>query len=180
MITLGALSLAFTFIRTFCFSLPQTPRYLLSQGRDQDAVDAVNCVAKKNCKPEPLTLVMLRDIDAQLGMTPSEDRQSIMKLSTRETISESMQAFRGQHYRALFATKKLARHTIIIWAIWLTIGELYCWCFRILCADHCTLPALRIPFTSISCRRIWPRNSPKTPPSAHRIATIVLNQRLGW
>ncbi|KAJ5321136.1 hypothetical protein N7476_004138 [Penicillium atrosanguineum] len=121
MITLGALSLAFTFIRIFVFKLPETPRYLLSQGRDQDAVDAVNYVAKQNGKPEPLTIGMLRDIDARLG-TASSESETRTKLSTKEIISENMEAFRGTHYRALFATSKLSRQTLIIWAIWLTLG----------------------------------------------------------
>lgn len=67
MITLGGLALAFTFIRIFLFKLPETPRYLLSQGKDQEAVDTVNYVARQNGKPEPLTIGMLRDIDIHLG-----------------------------------------------------------------------------------------------------------------
>jgi hypothetical protein len=121
MITLGALSLAFTFIRIFLFKLPETPRYLLSQGRDHDAVEAVNYVARQNGKPEPLTIGMLQDIDASLG-TASSESESRTKLSTKEIISENMEAFRGTHYRALFANAKLARQTLIIWAIWLTLG----------------------------------------------------------
>lgn len=121
MITLGALSLAFTFIRIFVFKLPETPRYLLSQGRDQDAVDAVNYVAKQNGKPEPLTIGMLQDIDAKLG-TAYIEIETRTKLSTKEVISENMEAFRGTHYRALFASSKLSRQTLIIWAIWLTLG----------------------------------------------------------
>ncbi|KAJ5083767.1 hypothetical protein N7456_013194 [Penicillium angulare] len=124
MITVGALSLAFTFIRIFAFKLPETPRYLLSQGRDQDAVDAVNYVARQNGKPEPLTIGMLREIDARLGMIVNEEEPRT-KLSVKEIVSENMEAFRGGHYRALFATKKLARQTIIIWAIWLTVGIAY-------------------------------------------------------
>ncbi|KAJ5678659.1 glucose transporter [Penicillium macrosclerotiorum] len=120
MITLGALALAFTFIRIFVFKLPETPRFLLSQGRDQEAVDAVNHVARQNGKPEPLTIGMLHEIDARLG-TPNENCNR-PGLSTREIISENMQAFRGEHYRALFATSKLSRHTVIIWGIWLTVG----------------------------------------------------------
>lgn len=123
MITLGALALAFTFIRIFLFKLPETPRYLLSQGRDQDAVDAVNHVARQNGKPEPLTIGMLREIDARLGMIVNEEEPRT-KLSAKEIISENMEAFRGEHYRALFATRKLTRQTLIIWAIWLTVGEL--------------------------------------------------------
>lgn len=120
LITLGALSLAFTFIRIFVFRLPETPRYLLSQGKDQAAVDAVNYVARQNGTEEPLTIGMLRDIDYRLG-TASPEREAT-GLSTTEIIRENFKDFRGSHYRALFATRQLSRHTILVWVIWLTIG----------------------------------------------------------
>ncbi|PYH80965.1 Clavaminate synthase-like protein [Aspergillus uvarum CBS 121591] len=121
LITLGGLSLAFTLIRTFVFTLPETPRYLLSKGRDQAAVDAVNHVATANGKPPPLTLSMLQDIDARLGIPTTTSSA----LSTTEILRENMKDFKGEHYRALFATKLLSRHTVIIWGIWLTIGIAY-------------------------------------------------------
>ncbi|KAJ6185145.1 hypothetical protein N7519_006446 [Penicillium mononematosum] len=123
LITLGGLALAFTFIRIFAFKLPKTPRYLLSRGRDQDAVNAINYVAKQNCKPEPLTFEMLQEIDARFGNTPSEGESN--RMTTKEIVKENMRAFRGEHYRALFATRKLGRQTLIIWAIWLTVGIAY-------------------------------------------------------
>ncbi|EAU30752.1 conserved hypothetical protein [Aspergillus terreus NIH2624] len=113
LITLGALSLAFTFIRIFVFRLPETPRYLLSQGKDQAAVDAVNYVARQNGKEEPLTIGMLRDIDYRLG-TASPEREAT-GLSTTEIIRENFKDFRGSHYQALFATRQLSRHTILVW-----------------------------------------------------------------
>lgn len=122
MITLGGMAFVFTFVRIFVFKLPETPRYLLSQRRDQDAVDAVNYVARENGKPEPLTIGMLLDIDVRLGTTPGEEGAR-SGLSAKEIVTENMQAFKGQHYRALFATWKLSRHTTIIWVIWLTIGK---------------------------------------------------------
>jgi hypothetical protein len=106
----------------FLFKLPETPRYLLSQGRDQDAVDAVNYVAKQNGKPEPLSIGMLREIDARLGLIVNEE-EARTKLSVKEIVSENMEAFTGKHYRGLFATRKLARQTIVIWAVWLTVGK---------------------------------------------------------
>ncbi|KAB8274955.1 FMN-dependent dehydrogenase-domain-containing protein [Aspergillus minisclerotigenes] len=121
LITLGGMSLVFTLIRLLAFKLPETPRYLLSQGRDQDAVEAVNYVARQNGRPEPLTIGMLREIDIRLGTTPSEDGAHA-RISTKDMIAENMRTFKGEHYRALFATSKLSRHTIIIWVIWLTIG----------------------------------------------------------
>ncbi|KAB8256178.1 FMN-dependent dehydrogenase-domain-containing protein [Aspergillus pseudonomiae] len=121
MITLGAMALLFTLLRLFVFKLPETPRYLLSQGRDEDAVAAVNHVARQNGRPEPLTIGMLREIDMRLGATPSENGAHA-RLSTKQVVSENLRSFRGEHYRALFATSKLCRHTIITWVIWLTIG----------------------------------------------------------
>lgn len=126
LITLGALSLAFTVIRIFIFKLPETPRYLLSKGKDQAAVDSVNYVARQNGKPEPLTIGMFQEIDARLGITnESNTAAQGPGLTTKEIIKENMKDFRSTHYQALFATRKLGIHTGIIWLIWLTIGK-YC------------------------------------------------------
>ncbi|PWY76080.1 Clavaminate synthase-like protein [Aspergillus sclerotioniger CBS 115572] len=124
LITLGALSLAFTCIRWFVFKLPETPRYLLSKGKDQAAVDAVNYVARENGKPEPLTIGMFQEIDARLGITQGESTEG-PGLTTKQIIQENMKDFRSTHYQALFATRKLGIHTTIIWVIWLTIGIAY-------------------------------------------------------
>jgi hypothetical protein len=82
----------------------------------------VNHVARQNGKPEPLTIGMLREIDSRLGYNSNEDGGPA-RMSTKEKVKENMQAFRGDHYRALFATRSLGRQTIIIWAIWLTVGK---------------------------------------------------------
>lgn len=66
---------------------------------------------------------MLQAIDARFGNMPSEEGES-KRMTTKEIVKENMQAFKGEHYRALFATRKLARQTLIIWAIWLTVGKL--------------------------------------------------------
>ncbi|KAE8153019.1 hypothetical protein BDV25DRAFT_169567 [Aspergillus avenaceus] len=120
LITLGALSLVFTFCRVFVFKLPETPRYLLSQGRDQDAVDVVNYVAKQNGKEPPLTIGMLQEIDSRLDSSSGTTQSG--RMSRKQVIKENLRSFRGEHYRALFATKKLGTHTAIMWIIWLTIG----------------------------------------------------------
>ena len=102
------------------FKMPETPRYLLSKGRDKDAVDAVNHVARQNKKPEPLTIGMLESIDRHFS---TESSPANAGLSNREIIRETMQDFKGAHYKALFATKRLSLHTTLIWLIWLTIGK---------------------------------------------------------
>jgi MFS family permease len=122
MITLGAMALLFAMIRIFVFKMPESPRYLLSKGRDAEAVEAVNYVARRNGKPEPLSLGMLQDIDRDLGIAVNED-EGRAGLSRTEIIKENLKDFKSANYKDLFATRKLAQHTSLIWLIWLTIGK---------------------------------------------------------
>jgi len=124
MITLGGLSLVFAVVRLFLFKMPESPRYLLSKGRDAEAVEAVNYVARRNGKPEPLNVAMLQDIDRDLGITVNLD-EGRQGLSHSDIIKENLKDFKSANYRDLFATKKLAYHTALIWLIWLTVGKNY-------------------------------------------------------
>lgn len=124
MIVLGGLAIAFAMIRIFIFRMPESPRYLLSKGRDAEAVEAVNYVARRNGKPEPLNLTMLQDIDRELGIMVNND-EGRARLSRTQIITENLMDFKSANYKGLFATGKLSRHTAIIWFIWLTIGELF-------------------------------------------------------
>lgn len=124
LIILGGLALAFALIRILVFELPESPRYLLSQGRDIDAVEAVNYVARRNRKPEPLNLVMFQEIDRQIGLTPTTEEE-LRALSRTQILKENLKDFQAMNYKSLFATKDLARHTTLIWLIWLTIGVAY-------------------------------------------------------
>lgn len=68
---------------------------------------------------------MLQAIDARLGTVPTSHESGGARLSTMQIIQENMKEFRGSHYSALFATRKLSFHTALIWAIWLVIGVAY-------------------------------------------------------
>lgn len=93
----------------------------MSKGRDAEAVDAVNYVARRNGKPEPLTLDMLQDIDAQLGVPINYEEEG--GISQMNIMKENFKDFKGVEYSKLFANKKLGLHTGLIWLIWLTIGK---------------------------------------------------------
>lgn len=112
MITLGGLALAFSWIRLFVFKMPESPT--LSNGRDAEAVEAVNYVARRNGKPEPLHISILQDIDRELGLIINPD-ESRTGLSRMEIIKENMKDFKSVNYKSLFATRILARHTALIW-----------------------------------------------------------------
>ncbi|THY54394.1 hypothetical protein D6C99_03518 [Aureobasidium pullulans] len=123
MITLGAMTLVFAFIRIAVFKMPESPRYLISKGRDAEAVEAVNYVARRNGKTEPLTLAMLQEVDRVTGGEVKAGATT--KLSRNAIIKENLKDFKSINYKNLFANAQLARHTSIIWLIWLTIGIAY-------------------------------------------------------
>ncbi|KAJ9144215.1 Hexose transporter [Pleurostoma richardsiae] len=125
MYTLGAIALAFSFIRIFLFKMPESPRYLLSRNRDAEAVEAVNYVARRNGKPEPLTVAMLQQIDHDLGVAVSPEEAGRQGLTRKQILMENLADFKAVNFKSLFATRKLAQHTSITWLIWLVIGIAY-------------------------------------------------------
>ncbi|KAF1949151.1 MFS general substrate transporter [Byssothecium circinans] len=129
MITLGLMAIAFGLIRILAFKIPESPRYLLSKGRDADAVEAVNYIARYNGKPETLTIDMLRAIDAQLGHGGSPDHpntsSSSKGLSQMQILKESFKDYDTGSFKKLFSGRRLARHTSVTFIIWLTIGIAY-------------------------------------------------------
>lgn len=122
MITLGGLALAFAFIRIVVFKMPESPRYLLSKGRDAQAVEAVNYIARRNGKPEPLTLSMFTSIDISLGLPPNPHAEGNTGLGAMARLKENFADFSVSNWANLFSTRKLAQHTSIIWTVWLIIG----------------------------------------------------------
>ncbi|KAK7226960.1 hypothetical protein V2G26_014963 [Clonostachys chloroleuca] len=140
MVTLGGLALAFGIIRIWVFKIPESPKYLISKGRDAEAVEAVNYIARYNGKPEILTIEMLQEIDRLNGTNEglaetSGNNQAITtsspivpsrgKLSYRDIIKESFKDYQARNYRSLFSGRKMAQHSAVTFIIWLTIGIAY-------------------------------------------------------
>jgi hypothetical protein len=64
-IVLGCMTLAIFFLRYFVFKFHESPKFLLSRGREAEAIEVLHKIAKFNRAPPPtLTLEMFAAIDA--------------------------------------------------------------------------------------------------------------------
>lgn len=100
-ITLGAITFMMFVCRFFLFHLYESPKFLLSQGRQAEAVATVHGIAYKNKKTTWLSEDILNEIG---GLAEVEEKQ---KLSKKEIVNRSLSKFSTQRIAPLFATKKL-------------------------------------------------------------------------
>ncbi|KAL8904872.1 MAG: hypothetical protein Q9207_002995 [Kuettlingeria erythrocarpa] len=105
--------------RFFLFHLYESPKFLLSRGRQAEAVATVHGIAYKNKRTTWLNEDILNEIG---GVTAAEEKQ---KLSIGEIVKRNLDKFSTQRIAPLFATKKLGLMTCLIWFCWTTIGMGY-------------------------------------------------------
>ncbi|KAK9417946.1 putative Major facilitator superfamily (MFS) profile domain-containing protein [Seiridium unicorne] len=117
---IGVVTFVMFLIRFFVFHLLESPKYLLSKGRQAEAVAVVHGIAYRNGVKTWLTEEIL---DA-VADTETNGHQPT-RLSTRSIIQQNLSSFSGEHLRPLFDNRKLGRATILIWFCWATIGMGY-------------------------------------------------------
>ncbi|EEH36307.2 hypothetical protein PAAG_06725 [Paracoccidioides lutzii Pb01] len=120
-ITLGGLTLVMFMCRFFLFHLYESPKFLLSRGRQEEAVSVVHAVAYTNGSSTWLTNEILNEI----GGYPEEISPDQQKLSNLEIVKRQLSKFSTQRIAPLFATKKLGFTTVLLWFCWATIGMGY-------------------------------------------------------
>jgi MFS family permease len=117
--TLGAITFAMFIARFFLFHLYESPKFLLSQGRQAEAVAVVHGMAYKNKAQTWLT----EDILNEIGGHP--ENVETAKLSTGEIVKRKLSSFSTDKIAPLFATKRLGWTTVLIWFCWASIGMGY-------------------------------------------------------
>lgn len=119
LITLGAITLGIFFLRFIFFHFYETPQYLLSRGRDLEAFEVLQNVARVNKAPPPqFSIKDFEEIDRRLGYS----NQSIQKVeSSKETLFRTLKELLGQFKVAkfLFSSKRMTRVTLIIWVVFI-------------------------------------------------------------
>ncbi|KAK2744622.1 hypothetical protein FQN57_004227 [Myotisia sp. PD_48] len=118
-LTIGALTFVMFLCRFFLFHLYESPKFLLSRGRQNEAVAVVHAVAYKNKAKTWLTEEILNEVGGHPEQTNNQ------KLSNVEIIRRQMGKFSGERIAPLFATKRLAITTLLLWFCWATIGMAY-------------------------------------------------------
>ena len=116
MITMGGLSLVMFFLRFACFTIFESPKFLMGKGRDADAVKVVHEVARRNKKTSNLTVEDLQALDNLAGPNTAQ------RATATAAIQRNLEKVNLTHIKALFATRKLAFSTSLITLVWALIG----------------------------------------------------------
>lgn len=111
--TMGGIMLLLWGVRFLVFRMYESPKFLMGRGRDEDAVAVVHAVAAYNGMQSSLTLEHLQ---APGRYAPAGHGE--MKTGRAAQVRRALSAFRLEHVRALFATRKMAYSTSLLIAIW--------------------------------------------------------------
>ena len=113
LITVGGLWMIL-FVARFLFPLFESPKFLMSRGRDDLAVSVVHEVARRNGRPSALTVADLKRHELGGGTAQRTDAGAILQ--------RNLQKVDLAHVRALFGSPRLAYSTALIMAVWALIG----------------------------------------------------------
>ncbi len=99
---LGGLTLLFWILRFFCFDLLESPRFLISVGKDTEAVSIIHKIAKYNGTTTTLTVEHL-----------TEAAEKVADLGIPMVPCTGL-----QHVKGLFSTTKMAISTTLLVVLW--------------------------------------------------------------
>lgn len=141
--TIGAFTLACFFLRFVVFKIPESPKFLLSKGRDEEAVEAMKRFAAMCGKPLPDDMLTVESLRSAAGQDDAmDDDPSVEELiheHPKNLVGKTihnvrMFAFNARsidmrksitHIKPLFSTFELGYTTVVIWILWAFIGLAY-------------------------------------------------------
>lgn len=119
--TLGALTMFVFFMRFVVFRFQESPKYLLSRGKDEKALKVLQHIARYNhtsTSVELGTFAALSGDDSSTSTTSSTD--PVLGVGAQQvttTLGEKVK-IEFERYRLLFKNTTIARLTILIWIIY--------------------------------------------------------------
>ncbi|KUI61039.1 hypothetical protein VP1G_08230 [Cytospora mali] len=133
-LAIGVTTFVMFIIRFFLFHLFESPKFLLSRGRQSEAVAVVHGLAHRNGAKTWLTEDILNAVvDDVVGGDSGESHlhrhgtaaASGGRISTKSVLKAKLEAFSGARIRPLFSSRKLGLATSLVWFCWATIGMGY-------------------------------------------------------
>jgi MFS family permease len=109
-IIMGGLALISFAIRFLAFTIYESPKYLMGKGKDEEAVQVVHEVARRNGKTVNLTL---EDLKA------CEPEDYVANTNAEAAVRRNLEKV---NLRPLFSTRRMALSTSLIMVIWAFIG----------------------------------------------------------
>lgn len=109
-LSLGAITFCMFICRFFLFTYYESPKFLISRGRQEEAVAAVQGIANKNRTTTWLTVEVLNEV----GGLPEEAQAKNASLSTLDIIKRSLERFSLQQIVPLFSSKRLGLSSMSI------------------------------------------------------------------
>ncbi|KAJ5773492.1 Major facilitator superfamily domain general substrate transporter [Penicillium paradoxum] len=119
-VTLGAITFVMFILRFFFFHLYESPKYLLSRGRQEEAVASIHGIAYKNGTKTWLTNEILNEIGGHVDVSDSS-----AGLTYTQIVGRFFSKFSMERIAPLFATKRMGFNTALLWFCWTTIGMGY-------------------------------------------------------
>lgn len=109
-------------IRYFILPVYESPKYLVSIGRDQEAVDVIHKIAERNGVVVNLTV---EDLQAAAAPYLESDSPSVTKFTKLELVKNSFSDLGASHIGPLFATPRLALSTSMVIYCYAALGLAY-------------------------------------------------------
>ncbi|KAG9792332.1 MFS general substrate transporter, partial [Aureobasidium melanogenum] len=117
--TMGCFTFFMFVCRFFLFHLFESPKFLLSRGRQREAVTVVHALAYNNKTKTWLTEDILNEIGGHHQETEAE------KLTVLQIVKRQAEKFSTHRIKPLFAYKRLGINTALLWGMWAAIGMGY-------------------------------------------------------
>ncbi|KAG2734771.1 hypothetical protein G9P44_002777 [Scheffersomyces stipitis] len=111
----GAIVLVMAILRITVIRLKETPKFLVSNNRDAEAVEVLQSIARKYNRQCSLTLEQLNAIGE---VKSSDDYRKHLNVKGTYTLVK-------HHLTILFANRKTARSTILLFLSWFLLGFAY-------------------------------------------------------
>ncbi|KAJ3074137.1 hypothetical protein HDU98_011986 [Podochytrium sp. JEL0797] len=114
LISASLLTFAMLVFRSFFIKMHESPKWLITVGRTEEAVTILKELAAMNGKEVDISVDDFTDAKSQ-----------------KESSAESSKRFL-EALKSLFATKKMAYLTVLVWMIWMLVGMAYTMFFSFL------------------------------------------------